>query len=44
MCFYSGLSFLNHTKILLLILLFNVINYLFFYFIFEKFFQKKIII
>ena len=39
--FIVGSSFLNHTKILLFLLLFNVINYLIFYFILKKnFFQK----
>ena len=39
--FTVGLNFLNHTKILLILLLLNVINYLFFYFILKKSFSQK---
>ena len=42
LCIFTvGLNFLNHTKILLILLLLNVINYLFFYFILKKSFSQK---
>ena len=40
--FLVGSNFLNHTKILIFLLLINIINYLIFYFILKKFSSSKL--